>query len=163
VRANATFHASLDRVIPGDRPARLRDRLAKHPLRNVRGALLSEEEWPQTRLLHGETLSGAAAAETMMYAPDGEPIYWRVTGAPLRAADGCIIGAVAIHRDITEQKRLERELRQSRDEAQAILTAVPDSVAVFDRDLHVVQSNAAHRAALGRFYPQDPPTEYLEQ
>src|SRR5262249_49013332 len=46
---------------------------------------------------------------------------------------------------------------------QAILDAVPDAVAVFDRELHLVQSNAAHRAALERFYAQEPPTEYHER
>ena len=53
-----------------------------------------------------------------MYTAGGEAVYWSVSGAPLRAADGRIIGAVAIHRDITEQKRLECELRQRRDGVQ---------------------------------------------
>ncbi len=153
VRANATFHSSLDRLFPGDRPAKLRDRLAQHPLKSTQGEVLSEDEWPQTRLLRGETLSGSSAAETMMYTPDGEAVYWSVTGAPLCAEDGRIIGAVAIHRDITAQKQLERELRQSRDELQAILDAVPDQVIVYDTNLHLVRSNATHRAAVARFHP----------
>jgi PAS domain S-box-containing protein len=155
VRANAAFYASVARLFPGDLPGTLHDRLAQHPPRNPQGAILSEEEWPQTRLLHGETLSGSAAAETMAYTSNGEAVHWSVTGAPLRAADGRLIGAVAIHRDITEQKRLERELRQSRDEAQAILDAVPDQVIVYDTDLHLLRSNAAHSAAVARFHPTE--------
>jgi PAS domain S-box-containing protein len=153
VRANTAFHAAVARLFPGDLPVTLRDRLAQHPPRNPQGAILAEEEWPQTRLLHGETLSGASAAETMAYTSSGEAVHWSITGAPLRAPDGRIIGAVAIHRDITEQKRLERELRQSRDEAQAILEAVPDQVVVYDATLRLVRSNAAHRAAEQRYYP----------
>jgi hypothetical protein len=139
-------------LFSGDLPVKLRDRLAQHPLRNTRGDVLSEEEWPQTRLLRGETLTGASAAVTMMYTPNGESVYWSVTGAPLRMVDGRIIGAVAIHREITEQKRLKRELRQSRDEAQAILEAVPDQVVVYDTNLRLVRSNATHRAAVTRFH-----------
>ena len=164
VRANATFHALLDRLFPGDRPAKLRDRLAKHPLRNPHGDVLPEEEWPQTRLLRGETLSGSFPAETMMYTSDGEAVHWSVTGAPLCTEDGQIIGAVAIHRDITAQKRLERELRQSRDELQAILEAVPDQVIVYDTDLHLIRSNTAHRAAEQRYYPgEQAPGELAER
>ena len=62
VRANAAFYASVARLFPGDLPVNLRDRLARHPPRNPHGAVLSEEEWPQTRLLRGETLSGSSAA-----------------------------------------------------------------------------------------------------
>src|SRR5262249_31495867 len=134
-----------------------------HPPRNPRGAVLSEEEWPQTRLLRGETLSGASAAETMTYTSNGEAVHWSVSGAPLRAPDGRIIGAVAIHRDITEQKRLERELRQSRDEAQAILDAVPDQVIVYDTKLRTRRSNASHRAAEQRFHPTGQAPEDLRK
>ena len=163
VRANAAFHASVARLFPGDLPVKLRDRLAQHPPRNPHGVVLSEEEWPQTRLLRGETLSGSSAAETMTYTSNGEAVHWSVTGAPLRAPDGRIIGAVAIHRDITEQKRLERELRQSRDEAQAILDAVPDQVIVYDTNLRLVRSNATHRAAVTRFHPTGQAPEDLPE
>jgi PAS domain S-box-containing protein len=98
-----------------------------------------------------------------MYTPDGEAVYWSVTGAPLRAEDGGIIGAVAIHRDITAQKRLERDLRQSRDELQAILDAVPDQVIVYDTTLHLVRSNATHRAAIARFHPTGDAPDELSQ
>jgi PAS domain S-box-containing protein len=163
VRANAAFYASVARLFPGDLPVNLRDRLARHPPRNPQGDILSEEEWPQTRLLHGETLSGSSAAETMTYTSNGETVHWSVTGAPLRAADGRIIGAVAIHRDITEQKRLERELRHSRDEAQAILDAVPDQVIVYNTNLRLVRSNATHRAAVMRFHPTGQAPEELPE
>jgi PAS domain S-box-containing protein len=153
VRANAAFHAAVARLFPGELPLELRDRLGRHPPRTPQGAVLSEEEWPQSRLLRGETLSGSSAAETMTYTSHGDAVHWSITGAPLRAPDGRIIGAVAIHRDITEQKRLERELHQSRDEAQAILDAVPDQVVVYDTHLRLVRSNAAHRAAVTRFHP----------
>jgi PAS domain S-box-containing protein len=163
VRANAAFYAAVARLFPGDLPVNLRDRLARHPPRNPQGEILAEEEWPQTRLLHGETLSGSSAAATMTYTDGGEAVHWSVTGAPLRAPDGRIIGAVAIHRDITEQKRLERELRQSRDEAQAILDAVPDQVVVYDSNLRLMRSNAAHRAAEQRYYPGEPAPDELPE
>jgi PAS domain S-box-containing protein len=164
ITANAAFRSTLARFIPQDPSETLRERMARHPLRSVTGEILPEEEWPQTRLLKGETLSGPTAAEAMMYAPDGEAVYWNVTGAPLQTEDGRIIGAVAIHRDVTAQKRLERDLRQSRDELQAILEAVPDQVIVYDTNLRLVRRNAAHRAAEQRYYPGEPaPGELSER
>ncbi|HEX3270658.1 MAG TPA: PAS domain S-box protein, partial [Ktedonobacterales bacterium] len=163
ITANAAFRSTLARFIPSDPPETLRERTARHPLRSVSGEILPEEEWPQTRLVKGETLSGPTAAETMMYTPDGEAVYWNVTGAPLQAEDGRIIGAVAIHRDVTAQKRLERDLRQSRDELQAILEAVPDQVIVYDTNLRLVRRNAAHRAAEQRYYPGEPAPDALSE
>ncbi|HEY7023131.1 MAG TPA: PAS domain S-box protein [Ktedonobacterales bacterium] len=164
ITANAAFRSTLARFIPIDPPATLRERMARHPLRGMTDEILPEEEWPQTRLLKGETLSGPTVAEAMMYAPDGEAVYWNVTGAPLQTEDGRIVGAVAIHRDVTAQKRLEHDLRQSRDELQAILEAVPDQVIVYDSNLHLVRSNAAHRAAEQRYYPGEPaPGELSER
>jgi PAS domain S-box-containing protein len=48
--------------------------------------------------------------------PNGETIWTFVTKVALRDDAGKIIGLVGISRDITEQKRTEEALRQSRDE-----------------------------------------------
>jgi len=164
VRSNAVYRDTLARFIP-ERPAEtLRERVKQAPMLDAQEQPLPEEQWPQTRILRGEALAGSDAVEVMMYTTDGEALGMSVTGAPLRDDTGAIIGAVAVHRDITAQKRLEHELRQSRDELQAILEAVPDQVIVYDSDLHRVRSNAAHRAAEQRYYPgEQAPSELHER
>jgi PAS domain S-box-containing protein len=152
VRSNRAYRDTLARFIPHDPPTTLRERVKASPMRDIEGAPLPEEQWPHTRMLRGEAILATDAVEVMMYTTDGEALYMSVTGAPLYAEDGQIIGAIAVHRDITAQKQLERELRQSRDELQAILEAVPDQVIVYDTDLQLVRSNATHRAAVARFH-----------
>jgi PAS domain S-box-containing protein len=78
------------------------------------GAMLEEAEWPQTRALRGEVLTGAKAAEVSVRTPQDELATFSVTGAPLRDADGRITGAVTVNRDITEQKRLAQEQEETR-------------------------------------------------
>ena len=42
---------------------------------------------------------------------DGRTLDVNITGAPLRSPTGEITGAVAISRDVTERRRLERDIR----------------------------------------------------
>jgi PAS domain-containing protein len=123
---------------------------------DTQGQLLTEAQWPQTRALQGEVLSGAHAMELALQPPSGEPAYSRVTAAPLRDPDGNIIGAVTLNQEITEQKRLEREREAVQAEAErqasqltAVFEAMADGVVVFDKDGHLTRENAAHRLMLG--------------
>jgi two-component system cell cycle sensor histidine kinase/response regulator CckA len=53
------------------------------------------------------------AVEERELAPDGSEHWVVTTKMPLRDGDGTTIGTFGINRDVTEQKRLEAELRQS--------------------------------------------------
>ena len=163
VRSNTAYRDTLTHFIPKRPATTLRERVKQSPMRDTEGIPLPEDQWPHTRMLRGEGIVGNDAVEVMMYTTDGDALYMSVSGAPLYTDDERIIGAVAIHRDITAQKRLERELRQSRDELRSILEAVPDQVIVYDADLHLRSSNAAHRAAQQRFYGEQPPGELAER
>ncbi|GAB3018257.1 PAS domain S-box protein [Spirosoma pulveris] len=48
----------------------------------------------------------------------GEAMWWLVSGAPLFAESGQVIGSTGIHLDITKQKQLESELRVAKQEAE---------------------------------------------
>ena len=48
--------------------------------------------------------------------PNGETAWTSTTKVPLRDKTGKVVGVAGINRDITEQKRTEEALRQSRDE-----------------------------------------------
>ena len=74
---------------------------------NEQGQLLTDEQWPQSRILHGESLKDATAMDIHVHTVDGREILVSVSGAPVSTQDGKLLGGVAICRDITEQRRLE--------------------------------------------------------
>ncbi len=74
---------------------------------NEQGQLLTYEEWPQSRILRGESLKGSTAMNLLVHTVDGREMLMSVSGAPVYMQGNKLIGGVAICRDITEQKRLE--------------------------------------------------------
>ncbi|GAC1426009.1 MAG: hypothetical protein PVS3B3_00100 [Ktedonobacteraceae bacterium] len=76
-------------------------------LSNEQGQLLTYEQWPQSRILRGESLKGATAMDVRVHTVDGREILLSVSGAPVYMQGIKLLGGVAICRDITEQRRLE--------------------------------------------------------
>jgi PAS domain S-box-containing protein len=68
---------------------------------------------------------------------------------PELSPDGSVAAVLAIGRDITEQKRLERELRQRESELAALFESSPDPHLRFDSDLRVTHANAAYAKMSG--------------
>jgi PAS domain S-box-containing protein len=58
-------------------------------------------------------LSGEPQIHESLLCLAGREFWYEVSVSPLRDGDGGIVGVVGVARDITDQKRLERELRQS--------------------------------------------------
>jgi PAS domain S-box-containing protein len=71
--------------------------------------LLDEEPSIVERLRRGERIDHF---ETVRLRKDGTPLHVSLTVSPLRDAKGVIVGASKIARDITLQKRLERETKE---------------------------------------------------
>ncbi|HSS98494.1 MAG TPA: PAS domain S-box protein [Terriglobales bacterium] len=91
---------------------------------------------------------------------DGELIYeivgfkgthrWLQTHAtPLRDKKGTIRAALAITRDITQQKKAEDELRASETKFRALFEHSSDAVALFDKDWKVVFCSTSIERILG--------------
>jgi signal transduction histidine kinase len=80
-------------------------------------------------VLRGEVLTGEDAVDTLVRRPDGRDVLLSVSGAPIRDAEGRIVGGVIVDRDVTERRRLERRTREALDAllemAQAVVQ-VPD-------------------------------------
>lgn len=87
----------------------------------------------------------------------GKFLYLDVRKAPLFDNEGNLIGIVGSARDITEKKLAEEELKKSLEKNKALLTANPDLMFVFDKDLTIIDYNAA----LGKGDLYVPPEVFL--
>lgn len=73
--------------------------------------------------------------------PDGH--IWHLRGYPLFGDDGQITGLVEFGEDITERKRTEQALRESRARLQSIFDSSPDAITVTDLDGKITECNRA--------------------
>jgi len=90
---------SIRRIIPADRP--------------------EEEEALFKRIRKGESVEHF---ETMRVRKDGRHIMVSLSVSPIRGAAGEIIGASKTARDITEERRMEAELRGSQSQLRSLAT-----------------------------------------
>src|SRR5690606_2558521 len=82
---------------------------------------LPEADPVETVLREGRIVG--LANHTVLVAADGSEIPIDDSGAPIRSADGRIVGAVVVFRDITERRRAEAERRAAAAERERILAA----------------------------------------
>ncbi len=111
--------------------------LAEYP--NVLDVLLPDgtpaplDTWAVTRALRGET---ATNAEYMLRRKDtGETWVGSYSFAPIRDKEDAIVGSVVVVRDITERKRMEDELRKSRDELEMRVQERTEELAAINEEL----------------------------
>jgi diguanylate cyclase (GGDEF)-like protein/PAS domain S-box-containing protein len=103
------------------------------------------DQGPLTRALRGETSDGV---ELVIYDRQNEPRALSVTARPLRGADGQS-GCVAVYRDITEQRRIEADLRESEQRLRVLSEASFEGVAISQGGV-IVDTNQNFAAWLGR-------------
>jgi PAS domain S-box-containing protein len=113
------------------------------------GQVVPRNEWPTQRALRGETLTGVNAVDEFGYSADGRAMQLSVTAAPVRDQNGRITGAVAVFRDVTERRRLERQVADQANQLQTIFDAMSDGVAVLDAKGVTIRANPAGRRLLG--------------
>ncbi len=90
---------------------------------------LPEEDYVLSKVRSGEKVDHF---ETERQTKDGRRLSVSLTVSPIRDASGAIIGASKISRDITEKKRLERELEQLLAAEQAARQKLAEAVAARD-------------------------------
>jgi len=88
---------------------RPKERAGRFAIRDVRGRPLTQEAWPISRVLRGETLVGSQAIEMRLRSLDGRELWVSVSGSPLFDEQGRIVGGVNTTRDVTELRRLEQQ------------------------------------------------------
>jgi signal transduction histidine kinase len=102
------------------------------------GRRIAPEEWASVRALrNGETsLNELIDIETY----DGRPKTIQNSAAPIRSADGSIVGAVIVNEDVTERVRAEEALQESAKRLQQLsrrlLTVQEEERRHLSRELH---------------------------
>ncbi len=172
VQMNAAARVLARRIIPVDTPSpSFTERLTQVRTYNEHGQPLPPEQWPMSRIFQGEVLTPAHAADIVFRDTDGRDIYTNVTGGPLHDAEGHIIGAVAISRDVTERRRLEQVEYRVHAETQSrlallqlILDELPMSVyLVHGQDARLILANRATTALWGAQWTFEQPLEEFLQ
>jgi signal transduction histidine kinase/DNA-binding response OmpR family regulator len=106
--------------------------------RDDQGRPIPAQESGLARLLRGESLTGANALDVRLRVADGSEHEISVTGGPLRDESGAVIGAVAISRDVTERRRLERQTHETLEALLQIVRALvtaPQETDAADREM----------------------------
>ena len=117
--------------------------------RDALGMPVPPEDMPSARILGGEVLQGPTAMDLTLRALDGRIVEVNVTGAPVRTTEGGIVGAVAVYRDVTKRRRLERQVAEQARHLEGAFDAMTDPVVVFDSAGTILRNNAADRAIFG--------------
>jgi PAS domain S-box-containing protein len=71
------------------------------------------------------------------------------SGSPIRNAQGDIVGFRSVSRDITERKKVEKELAEHRSRLEAIFGSVKEAIITVDMNLSVIEANQSTESICG--------------
>jgi PAS domain S-box-containing protein len=116
-------------------------------MRDEQSQPLTNETWPEMRILKGEVLKGAAAMDVQIRNLAGRELQLSVSGAPLYNREGELIAALCICRDVTERRALEQ---RTHDALNALLTMAEALVVRGDESMEeeYTRSNVSKKIAL---------------
>ena len=86
--------------------------------------------------------------ETALTSPDGRTRWIEVRPTPI-VDGGRVAGSRAIVRDVTERRGAEARLKVAKEEWEKTFDAVPDLIAILDREHRIVRANQAMADRLG--------------
>ena len=93
---------------------------------------------------------------------DGSLIDTMISAAPIREANGAVVGVIATMIDVTQRKRSERMLAASEARKDAILRAALDAVVIVDHEGLIVEVNTATEETFGWTRPEAVGRSFLE-
>jgi diguanylate cyclase (GGDEF)-like protein/PAS domain S-box-containing protein len=101
----------------------------------------------QALMQGGDALSDV---EEQLVGSDGESRWFVTSKRPILDATGTTVGLVGVTRDISSHRKLEDELRASRDLLSHALAEMSDGVAMFNADGALTFSNDRYRSSFPR-------------
>lgn len=87
---------------------------------------------------------------TRRFHKNGAALDIAVSYSPLRNTKGEIIAVMAIFRDITEKKELERELKKARKFYELIAENSMDLITVFTKDFRIIYASPSYEKVIGK-------------
>jgi PAS domain S-box-containing protein len=105
-------------------------------------------EDPVARVLEEGVVVGLAN-HTILVRKDGAEVPIDDSGAPIKDEDGKVVGVVLVFRDITERKRTEKELRETRDYLENLLNYANAPIIVWDPEFRITKFNHAFERLTG--------------
>ena len=93
------------------------------------------------RIRNGERIE---RYETERITKDGKRIQVSLSLSPIINPQGTIIGASSSAHDITARKRLQDDILRAKNEWERTFDAVPDLIAILDREQRIVQGEQSH-------------------
>lgn len=103
------------------------------------GDRIKRDQFVTVRALRGETVEGS---EFLFHPPQGDDVWTRVSGVPLKGPDGAVTGSIAVIVDIDAQKRAQLELAEA---AQKLEREVQARTQDLQNALDRLQAEAAER------------------
>lgn len=121
--------------------------LGRHTLEVAR-LEMSYEERAEVRSAVAE--HGRWRGEVVAYRKDGTAVCVELITVALRGERGAIMGYLGIHRDVSERKRAQEDLREAGLRSEAILESISDEFVALDREWRYTFVNERGLAEMGR-------------
>jgi len=83
---------------------------------------------------------------------DGREVWVIVYTTPIKDEQGNVKAVMEMSTDITDNKVLENQLRESQEKYHLLFEEVPCFISIQDKDLRIVEANRMHREAFGTSY-----------
>ncbi|MFO7966192.1 MAG: PAS domain-containing protein [Archaeoglobaceae archaeon] len=79
----------------------------------------------------------------------GDVKFWENTASPIKNANGEIVSALVVVRDITERKKTEEALQEEKNKLEAIIGAMNNGLSIQDREFTILYQNDEHKKIVG--------------
>jgi PAS domain S-box-containing protein len=80
----------------------------------------------------------------------GKEIVVELTASPIRDRNGNVVRMIEVMRDVTAERRLEEENRQSLDFLASVLEGIGEGVVVMDKDYRIIAANKGYLSQVGK-------------
>jgi PAS domain S-box-containing protein len=99
--------------------------------KHINDVVVPESMMEEAKRLDANAIKGYVYHDTVRKRKDGSLVHVSVSAAPL-IVERKLIGCIALYKDITEMKRTEEELAESRRHFQTLFSLMVDPVAIVD-------------------------------